>query len=154
MGDSIKLIDLNSGDMKDLDIHQLMLKGMPIGYKCIEDISPIDWANMYSKLRKWVGSIKITLGVIVDEVIKIIQNNSNFIEGLDECINDDILEIDSGKFCIDSHLWCEDILPGIEKKYGVDAKDNILMNLISVDITLGELVIKASKRILNLLKDS
>lgn len=152
---NVKLINIDNGNIKDCSMDELMKTGIPRGYKPVEEISQVDWANMYSKLRKEVGTVKRTLGTIMDELIGIVEEKlyegtafriAGGFESVIFCKVDNF----AGGFKIDQDLWVNSIVPAIAEKY--DQDEEYFNEIFNSEILISDLIMKTANTVIYLLR--
>lgn len=152
---NVKLINIDSGNIKDCSMDELMKTGIPRGYKPVEEISQIDWANMYSKLRKEVGVVKRTLGTIMDELIGIVEEKLyedtafRIAGGFESVIFCKVDNFADG-FKIDQDLWVNSIVPAIAEKY--DEDEEYFNEIFNSEILISDLIMKTANTVIYLLR--
>jgi hypothetical protein len=155
MYSGLVLINLDNGDIKEVNLYKLGETGIPEGYKPVEEISQIEWANMYSKLSKEAGAVKRTLGTIMDELMKIVEEalyegTSYRIAGGFESVVFCNVDYFADGFKIDKDLWEKSIVPAIAKKY--DVNEEYFNGILENEILIGNLIMKTANTVIYLLR--
>lgn len=152
---NVKLINIDNGNIKDCSMDELMKTGIPRGYKPVEEVSQIDWANMYSKLRKEVGVVKRTLGTIMDELIEIVEEKLyegtafRIAGGFGSVVFCKLDNFADG-FKIDKDLWVNSIVPAIAEKYDLD--EEYFKEILDNEVIIGNLLMKTANTVIYLLR--